>query len=234
MPEKPRLKIEDVPDFYVTETLFKKILSLSGLIKEAVLALPENAVVVEVGSGKNQEFEQGLRKLRPDIKVVSIDPTLSFNPERKDVFAKEKPDAVFYHQLKKGETLPLSIPEYRRIQTQRIKDKQEGAVAALAPYLPLKADSVDLIVDRFGPFLYLDENYLKDYIRTIASVLKPGAEARICPEGRLFKDEKGDYLFNLSDQGKAIEDFFSEFPELEISYKLKGSKTVIVIKKKTG
>jgi ubiquinone/menaquinone biosynthesis C-methylase UbiE len=140
------------------------------------VGMPPNARVLDVGSGVNQEFAFGMRRLRPDIQVASIDPSIILPTDDKslDEFGIE------YRVAKKNN-------EEERNKRLMIKDR--NLVAALAPNLPIKTNSCDYIFDSHGAYLYTSDNQTKkDYLKELMRIGKPNAFIGIYPLKEIAED----------------------------------------------
>lgn len=183
--------MENETSFYVTNRPYEQLATYLDLTTDNLEKIPENGKVLEVGSGATRRFAEGLSLVRPDLKIISLDPTLGIknddfvNVVRRD--SSGKIESVYYTNeiIKKVRDPYMSgkMEDSKKIHKERVQG-EDLAVAALAPNLPFKKESFDLIVDTFGPGLYLHEKSPKqfeDYLLTIFDVLKPGGEARIFP-----------------------------------------------------
>jgi hypothetical protein len=181
-------------EYRVTDRTYEQSLDFSDLIDEDIKILPNAAVVVDIGSGVNQRFSQGVKELRPDIKVVSIDPTLSLK-DQGDFRVKSYRDVesgklnrVDYSRKITLSGKPIKAELYdpeemlEDIVSERLNIAQgnPSTLAAFAPDLPLKSESVDLIIETHGPFMY-ELGSQKEYIDQIVRVLKVDGQARIYP-----------------------------------------------------
>lgn len=174
----------EAKSFTVTSRAYERVLESCHLEQQDILSLPKNAVVVEIGSGMFQEFENGIKEKRPDVIVYSFDPTLSFDSARKDIAASEGSaggDNVTYTILKNPSE--RDIRTYRRIQTKRKEQVSAGARSESVPPIHLKSQMVDLLVDSYGASLYLPREQFITYVKEIRRVLKPQGQARLFPIG---------------------------------------------------
>jgi SAM-dependent methyltransferase len=177
--------------FYVTDRSFEQISGYLDLTSEEIMKIPQEGRVLEIGSGVYRNFASGLSAVRPDLKVVSLDPTLGI---KKDDFlsvvkrdSQGKIESVYYTNKiiskDKDYFLTGKAENTEKVREERVKS-EDLAVAALAPNLPFKNDSFDLIVDTFGPGLYLHdlgEKEFKQYLKSVFDILKPEGVARIFP-----------------------------------------------------
>ncbi|NBO17423.1 MAG: class I SAM-dependent methyltransferase [Proteobacteria bacterium] len=188
-------KISNIPEFLVTNRKFIDICKLVNLKNKNIIELPEHANVLEVGSGLTQEFARGIKSLRPDIQAFSIDPTLALGED--DLFDAKitknfwrRPTSVLYS----NKNLNSGYPDYEKgknidplkLKKYRIKEanKTGNTVASLVPEIAFQDNSFDLLIDVYGPGMYLQVNSPEEfgkYLEEIYRVLRPGGEARIFP-----------------------------------------------------
>jgi len=171
--------------FVVSHTPYETILSECAIRQEDLLALPRNAVVLEVGSGEYQEFAGGakdaLKKAdREDIRIISIDPSLGISPDSDDWFLSETGSLLDYHQnygsFREEDYVDFS---HRQLARRENAKKTRGVVAAKAPRIPIASGTVDLVVDNKGAGLYSSVDEFLSYIREIRRILKPEGKASI-------------------------------------------------------
>lgn len=183
---------DHVDYFRVTDRAFETTLDFLNLDETYIRALPANARVLDIGAGLNQNLARGIKRLRPDILVASIDPSIILTDPSTVLTTHQNnpefpttPDTVAYHERKsvrpKDFHLYDSDEVLTKIAEQRLETakKTGGVTAALAPYLPFANESFDLVADSFGPFIYI--NCQKEYLEEIKRVLKKGGEAKIYP-----------------------------------------------------
>lgn len=195
--------MSNIPEFYLTNRELKELLWMSGLSENYIKSLPENAVVLEIGGGLDQNFAEGVKKLRPDIKPITIDPTIIIGSDNKnsfDIYYRKDPKnsgkfkyAQYLRKVKwyqdrklKPEKDSIKVENQKEFSKTRIQRAHETGfpIAALAPQIPLRDESIDLIIDIYGPGIYLQtkENpSLDKYLKEIYRILKPGGVARIFP-----------------------------------------------------
>jgi SAM-dependent methyltransferase len=119
-------------------------------------------VVVDLGSGIEQEFARDCKKMGFNTKIISIDPRIAFS---------EKYDL-------QGIVSKNEIIKRRAAR----KNPQEGTISAIAQHLPLNSNSVDEILALYSVPLYLRKQSDSDLVfAEIARVLKVDGEARIFP-----------------------------------------------------
>lgn len=190
-------KMSNIPEFYVTNRSFEQICSTIHLTLEDIQKLPQNAVIMELGSGVIQNFARKIKEIRPDIQVISIDPSLSIgSPSDSDYESKVIKDknneidtAVYINKNLWSSFEPpkqAKITDLKELQDFRLKEAAQtgGVVSALAPDLPIRENSLDLIIDVYGPGLYIQinqEKEIEEYFREIYRVLKVNGEMRIYP-----------------------------------------------------
>lgn len=187
--------LEDIGYFRVTNRAFTEAAAPLKITDEIIKALPKQAVVVEVGSGLTQEFARKLKAQREDITCISIDPTLGITTDnfftthvKDDQNKLEQVSYINFHQQQRPqENWVDSKEKQEEIQRERLSEAQKtgSVVATLAPELPFANASVDLIVDSWGPGLYLDrysqQSQLAVYLQELSRVLKANGQARIYP-----------------------------------------------------
>ena len=177
-------KSNEEESFVVSKRSYETILKTCHLEEQDIRNLPENAVIVEIGSGEFQEFAHGVKSRRTDVKTISIDPTLSLDPKREDISVLESGDRkTYYVGNPLGRKSRADILHYKGIQEKRRREADEGALAAVAPFIPLLTESVDLWLDSYGPVLYLKKEQFAAYIKEIVRVLKPSGRAQLFPIG---------------------------------------------------
>lgn len=136
--------------------------------------LPKNALILDIGSGYNQELARWLNERRPDIRTFSIDPTLYFrNPEK---YTKA---GIRYDIQKPGENIRSATLEDIE---ERIKNVTPLSLVAIAPDLPFRDNSFDAIFDNHSAFMYLTtpENKI-EYIKQLLRVTKVDGVIYIYP-----------------------------------------------------
>lgn len=198
--------LESIGSFYVTDRSFELISQLLDLSAEKIDSLPQNGRVLEVGSGIHRKFAEGISKLRPDLKIVSVDPTLGIT---KNDFSSivERDDegnikSVHYtNQIIMGKNDDRYsqgiLEDTHAVRKERLKKSSGEVVASLAPKLPFKDKSFDLIVDTFGPGIYLQnqgESGLKEYLIRVCDLLTTGGEALIFPVLKISSREVNEKL----------------------------------------
>lgn len=140
------------------------------------VGMPPNARVLDIGSGVNQEVASGMRRIRPDIQVVSIDPSIILPTDDKSLDEL----GIVYRVAKNNNE------EERK---KRLKTKDRNLVAALAPNLPIKTNSCDYIFDSHGAYLYFsDDQVKKAYLRELMRIGGPHALIGIYPLKEIAED----------------------------------------------
>lgn len=252
--------MEKEVSFFVTNRDYETIASRLNLTPEYIENIPKNSKVLEIGSGLNQSFARGLSKLRPDLKIVSLDPSLAINPKefKTRVIRNEDGDleSVYYTNSSKdysGEYYSFGrLEDSKKVQQERIENAMKTglSLAGKAPELPFRENTFDLIVDSFGPILYLQgkkQDQLISYFRRIYNILKVGGEFRAYPativdENILNITDADDKTLNLS----SIEYFKKLLKKSELNFekefidnlnnhntsKNKSSDVLIILKKK--
>lgn len=175
-------------EFYrITDRSFDTIIRNLRISLKEIMDLPEKSLIVEVGSGTNQNFARAVKELRPDSLVVSIDPTLAIDKEGFVTNVTEWkgniPTAIYYDNY--TENSPSEQDYSQRIKDMRVNEanKTGNVVAALAPNLPLQNESTNLLIDSWAAGYYLEKNSddFINYLKDISRILKPGGFARIYP-----------------------------------------------------
>ena len=233
MADGSNINLESVGQFRVTSREGKGVLTSCGISAEEILDLPKNATVVEIGSGLFQEVSEAIKKLRDDIKTVSLDPTLGLQANKDFSFSLDKNSLKFNATTKTseekasqityflesdfGKNLPADQKAFAvELHHQRLREaSKHGGVAALAPNLPLASESTNLVIDSFGPGTWLCEtpDKTKIYLEEIYRLLKPGGSAVIFPIEYIMeyfnlpntKDDKERIRFAKERVGKALE-----------------------------
>lgn len=142
--------------------------------------IPQGGKVLNIGSGLYQTLEKELKESRPDLKIVSIDPSLI----EKDFLAENS----------KGEIVNVD-------GDQRLKalSNKENTVIAIGQRLPFPDNVFDMSVDIHGPAQYSkDEEIYKKYLKEVVRVLKPGGKLHI------FNTYFGDSLLGDSENEKKL------------------------------
>ena len=109
-----------------------------------------------------------MEKLNKGIKTISLDASLAIPPKGIKGVEYVK-GGIFTHEVSK------------KMQKDRLAEARENSVAAVMPEIPLASGVVDLVVDCFGPGMYLDDEKFMEYIREVRRVLKDGGDAHIFP-----------------------------------------------------
>ena len=159
---------------------------------------PPGTIILNIGSGAEQAFEQNLRKKRPDLKIISIDPSVI--EKRYDY---------------QGATYSNSVV-FKSEEDQRILANKERTLVALGQKLPLKDECVNIAIDIHAVAHYAkSEEQYKKYLREVMRVLKPGGEFYI------FNTYMGDPIIdNKGSERKSLEYARSIFEELGIEAKV--------------
>lgn len=127
--------------------------------------IPQHGKILNIGSGIAQQFEKDVKIARPDIRVISVDPSTV-----KMVYLPEMGGLT---------------KEGMRQRNQYLQKHGGGyTVAAYGHELPMKNDSMDLALDVLGPAYYIREvDTLKEYMREVIRTLKPGASFHLAAIG---------------------------------------------------
>ncbi len=150
-------------------------------------ALKPSAWVLDLGSGKFQEFARGSATNRSDLTVISVDPSLGLPIKDEEIDKLKVSYQIMYYGLGKR---PISEQEDRIL---RRKNVFGNVTAALATYLPFRNEVFDYIFDNHGAFTYSPayrEELLKKYLQELLRVLKPSGIISIYP-GDLMEELTG-------------------------------------------
>lgn len=226
--------IEKIGYFRTTDRSAENIMRFVKLEDRDLEELPANARVLEIGSGLSQQFARKIKQLRSDTTVVSIDPTVDLG-NRKGIHTYTERTAG--GELKQVEYVlhgsKYQDPPEVKLQTHkdRVSTAQEtgSVIAALAPNLPFAPNSFNLIVDSFGPFMYLSSHSAREYLESIIRILTADGLATIYPINPY--DSVLDEIFDVQTRNaKLIEEWKSylqdvpgisfEFYEIEENHKV--------------
>lgn len=118
-------------------------------------------VIVDLGSGMQQDFAKSLKEEGGNNTVISVDPKLAL-PEETDL------NGIF--------------PEEHEARLRGRKNPQEGTIAALGNNMPLKEASVDAVLAVASVPRYLkSEESIRATFDEIFRILKTNGEARVFP-----------------------------------------------------
>lgn len=170
-PEEP-ISLKDIKTFWVTATSFEDYKRTFSLDPNT---LKPNARVLDLGSGTHQEFAKGLKEVRPDVYVVSVDPTLGLATDEKAL--KEK--GVDYI-ISEDESISTELAQ-EEARKKRLEDKAENAVAAEVPQLSFKQGSFDYIFENHGVFTQLPPEDQEKHVREILRIVAPEGVINIYP-----------------------------------------------------
>lgn len=124
------------------------------------------AVVLNIGGGFSQRFERELVTIRPDIKILTVDPSLVRG-------------RVFYVGDGRREEYESYYLDDSEVKKRRVAVGQYArTVAGIGQSLPFAPGCVDYAVDVYGPAYYLNAS-LKGYFREVARVLRVGGKFHI-------------------------------------------------------
>lgn len=171
--------------------------------------IPHGAVILNIGSGSFRTFESELHVERPDLQMVSIDPSLGkvsidyegapdtqgtnlinltdrgfliYAPDENLVGKEGKP------RFKQNEVYSGNMAVELDKTRKKIATRTEGAVAASAVTLPLKDESVDIAFDFWGPIRYLRSGEdIQNYLLELKRIMKPNAKIYVSYLGALEK-----------------------------------------------
>lgn len=234
-------KLDDIGYFRTTDRPFLNTLYFSDLEENFFRSLPDNALIVEMGSGLNQNFANGIKNINPLLRTISIDPSLAINTSFKTVTkigSSGEPEAVEYQKYPdRKEWHDTEERENLTRESRKQKAKETGYVmSGVAPSVPLAPKSVSLFIDNYGPILYLPREEISIYIRNILKSITEKGEIRLIPidyYGDLFQGFIHESPTNRNERAKStlrvildnIEDIQYEFYEKEDSNKWKNPAT---------
>lgn len=178
--------LENDYQFTVTRRTHRDILDYVAMKEDDIKELPHHATIIEVGSGINQEFAAWVRSVRPDIHMISVDPTMGLDPKREDIYLTESADSINYFKRRGSTPLaPGQVLYYQEIQRDRQQKSADNGLVVTKPVntLNIRKESVDLLIDSHGPVMYLNKKDFSLYLDKLSAWLKPGMEARLYPLG---------------------------------------------------
>jgi SAM-dependent methyltransferase len=185
-----KLGLEKIGEFSVTDRGLEQVLEDMGIEENEIDKFPKDGMVLNIGSGLYQKFEKELKKKRGDLKIISVDPSLGI--EKQDLekghwFIEKLGTTIAQYKekeqpkMKWGKDLSIKNPdEFQDERLKKIKEGGSNSVGALAPRLPFKSGSFDVIIDCVASMRYLDDKEdRKENLITICNLLKPGGSAYI-------------------------------------------------------
>ena len=179
----------------ITDRDAEESLKFLKISENDLKVLPQNPYILDVGSGIHQKMANHIKEVRPDSKVFSIDPSLAINPE--DIGRVDKYEGVggvvyipaeHLYEPPTNEAI-IKIREHFE-ERRKIAVETGGVIAALAPDLPFVDNRFDLIMDLFGPGLYLERTpyeippsseKVRGYYSNLIRILKKDGKAIIFP-----------------------------------------------------
>jgi SAM-dependent methyltransferase len=182
--------LEKIGELSVTDRGLDQVLEDMGIEESEIDNFPKDGTVLNIGSGLYQKFEEDLKKKRDDLKVVSVDPSLSLdkqNLEKGDWYIEKLGGSIAQYKdkdqpkMKWGKDLTIKNPEeFQEERLKKIREAGSNSVAALAPQLPFKSGSFDVIIDCVASMRYLkDEEDRKENLLSICDLLKAEGSAYI-------------------------------------------------------
>ena len=124
--------------------------------------IPKGGRFLNVGSGYSQALERDFKKVRSDVQVISVDPSVV--------------EKVFWAIDENGKMVKRFNSEERRMTLPN----KENTVPALGQALPFADNTFDMAVDVHGPAQYSkDEDIYKKYLNEVVRTLKPGGKFHI-------------------------------------------------------
>jgi len=192
-----KFSLEKIGELSVTDRDLEQVLEDMGIEASEIDKFPKEGVVLNIGSGLYQKFEEELKKKRDDLKIISVDPSLGVEKkdlEKGDWYIEKLGNSIAQYKrqsepkMKWGKDMTIKNPEkFQDERYRKLKSAGSNSVAALAPQLPFKSGSFDVIIDCVASMRYLnDEMIRKENLISICDLLKPGGSAYITS---LKKDE---------------------------------------------
>ncbi len=143
-----------------------------GLGSSGLDLLPAGAVVVDSGADIKRSLARYIAEKRPDVSTYSIDMTAGFS-------MNDTLDVNLLGDRASYMKADFSTSAFKEFHARRRLTNDKFIICKKVPPIPIGDGSVDLLLDRNGPCLYLKGEELKEYIREVMRVLKPGGEARL-------------------------------------------------------
>ena len=161
--EKPPSFRSNVEDTYMSDRGIRDYIKNLD-IQEKDLYDPE-AVILDLGSGIQQDLAKEINKRTPRPKIISIDPRLGLNLE---------------------EDLSLMKDDAEKDQQRRVggrKNPEPLTIAALSQNIPLKDNSVEHVYALYSVPYYLESDIegIKKTLHEVIRVTKPGGSIRAFP-----------------------------------------------------
>ncbi len=162
--------------------------------------LPNGATVLNVGSGVTKRAEADLYLLRPDLRFLSIDPTVCILPEHIangtwlcDIQLLDQ----YPYALYRRKTMTVNMHSFHpqepekgaRLQQQRfnILNNIPGSIALEAPYLDDVANSsVDFGMDCRGGYQYMQHNVTEMRKQQLKLLYFKHIERILRPDGTMY------------------------------------------------
>lgn len=170
-------------DFTVTHRGFESTLNYCRVSRQQIEALPTNASIIEIGSGEYQELASGVKSMRSDVTVYSVDPTLALSSEREDIRLSRTGNSITY--LQDAPRTHDELIDYKTTQRKRLKHARKTGhiLTDRLPALSLPDETTNLLVDSHAACLYLGEQEFREYLETIQRVLIYSGMAHLYPIG---------------------------------------------------
>jgi hypothetical protein len=178
--------LHEIGNFCITDRSLSRVEEILAVSKE-IHHLPTHARLLNVGSGVHRKFERDIHKIRPDLMINSIDPSLGIVTidENGDLTTQGfhiecwSKALISYSSARPKPLLPEVLVytgsraiEYDR-ERKRLAVQTPGAIASLASALPFRGESFNLIIDNMGPILYLRSDIDKlNYLSELQRVLR--------------------------------------------------------------
>ncbi|OGF25096.1 hypothetical protein A2303_05740 [Candidatus Falkowbacteria bacterium RIFOXYB2_FULL_47_14] len=185
-----KINLEKIGELSVTDRGLEQVLEDMGIEESEIDKFPKDGMVLNIGSGLYQKFEEELRGKRGDLKIVSIDPTLGMDFKdlaSGDWYIEKLGNSIAQYKergqpkMKWGKDMTVKNPdEFQSKRLKKIKESGSNSVAALAPQLPFGPGSFDIIIDCVASMRYLnDEKSREENLSSICDLLRPGGSAYI-------------------------------------------------------
>jgi len=147
--------------------------------------IPRNTLILNCGSGIYRTFEQDLLVQKPDISIISVDPSLGVMTINRNGFFTTQgyqvyvniPHGIVYEPLDSSNSSKI-FRDNQAIQFDRerksILSQIPGAIAADGIKLPFKKHVFDTIIDVRGAMLYIKQDYqiMEQYFSELKRTLK--------------------------------------------------------------
>lgn len=230
--------LQKIQKFFITDRSLLEVCDIFHINIRDITStdfLPGNATVLNSGSGLRRRFEKMLLHHRPDIRFISLDPSLgigtllpdgSYTIQEFGIYecgAEEYTEYIYKPPVPTTEGVALYDEDAIRFDRERKQSALEipGAIASLATRMPLAEETVDVVFDCMGPIEYLPKGESQEkYFSELKRVLKPSG--KIIFSG-LNKEQK-ELLFAM---GMHLYDFRYEFSSTWIAQNPKSPPPIL-------